>query len=434
MCHAKHLAKDSVSGRTPRHPCSSVHLYVSDHKQTYTMPVTFTVAEHGARNWTKANVESNDALFKQSCAREAGNIQDLIQSSLSPRDFRKRHITPSPNGLIWTVFEAYSKHHHLVLRPEDIWFAILSQLSFHINAHAEDLRSYFVSHAGRKELVVLYDGRMEDADFGALASRMAELIQEHVRDPRLRDWVMPCFSTTTDTDRVVAAVLMMGSTQQYFSYRCEQECGIPSVTLLGEHADWEDMLLRVDYLAELGAEPAVFAGLLKPVLRGFVDSFSERLSAESLQFWGRIVHRNSMDSGDDYLSGWITAFGYWNENGRAQPIRNDVGRDEEEGEDRVGCLLGDVRYPCISTEAVPVGFTSVPVVVESDGKLFQTKMVAGSIGIEAKRSDGKKIGKDGANGVERTESSEGEAQEGSPGLDTLQPLTGWFMYKLKPEE
>lgn len=49
------------------------------------------------------------------------------------------------NGLILTTFlssavKAYSYHHHLVLRPEDVWFSILVQLNVYINEHAEELR------------------------------------------------------------------------------------------------------------------------------------------------------------------------------------------------------------------------------------------------------------------------------------------------------
>jgi hypothetical protein len=64
---------------------------------------------------------------------------DVITSSLSKfkEDF---HIYPLKNGFVDGAVHAYSNHHHLTLRPEYIWFAIISQLCFYINAHAEDLR------------------------------------------------------------------------------------------------------------------------------------------------------------------------------------------------------------------------------------------------------------------------------------------------------
>lgn len=47
-------------------------------------------------------------------------IQDFFDTS---------HISASENGFVWAVFHAYSHHHNLILRPKDVWFAILSQLS-----------------------------------------------------------------------------------------------------------------------------------------------------------------------------------------------------------------------------------------------------------------------------------------------------------------
>ncbi|KAJ8116584.1 hypothetical protein OPT61_g2018 [Boeremia exigua] len=263
------------------------------------MPVTFNLAGHQATDWIKAKTKSSDELFAASCLRNSNESQKLIQSSISRRDFRKRHISPSRNGLIWTVFDAYSKLHYLVLRPEDIWLAILCQLSFHINANAEELREYFVSHQGRKKLVVEHKGDMEHADFAVLACRMTDLIQNNVKEPRLREWIMPSFSTTTDCDRTVAAILMMGSTQKYFSFMCRSSCGIPSVTLLGKRKDWENILYRLEYLSELGTEPDTFANLLKPILRGFVASFDAQRSQANTEFWHKMVHRNRMMSGQE---------------------------------------------------------------------------------------------------------------------------------------
>ncbi|CAG8891029.1 unnamed protein product [Penicillium egyptiacum] len=107
---------------------------------------------------------------------------------------------------------------------------------------------------------------METVDFGEMAWRMAKLMEKHVVNPELRSWIMPAFSTTTTSDEVVAAILMVGSIQKYFSYQFTIRCGIPSVTLLGEREDWELMVPKLAQLAQLGDEPARFAQLLRPVL------------------------------------------------------------------------------------------------------------------------------------------------------------------------
>lgn len=64
---------------------------------------------------------------------------------------------------------------------------------------------------------------------------------------------MADFTTTTDTDRIVFAVLMMGTLKKYFNYGLQLECGLPAVTLLGERQDWEKLASRIDKLCSFGA-------------------------------------------------------------------------------------------------------------------------------------------------------------------------------------
>jgi hypothetical protein len=76
---------------------------------------------------------------------------------------------------------AYNQHHHLRLRPDDIWFAILSQLGFYINAHAEDLRSLFLAHNEKKELTLVYSaGSRYTFDFRVFAQDMGDFIDDNI--------------------------------------------------------------------------------------------------------------------------------------------------------------------------------------------------------------------------------------------------------------
>jgi hypothetical protein len=236
------------------------------------MPATIRPTTHASRKWEDSDPASSAGnLFRRACPTESDRCKNIIQSSFNEFS-TEAPIWPSNNGFVHSAIKAYNWHHHLTIRPEDVWFAILVQLSFFINSHSEELRAFFVSHLGQKELEVIEVGTIHSVDFGALAVRMTDMIAKNVNDPGLLDWITPAFSTTTRSDVVVAAVLMMGTMQQYFSYKFTLLCGIPSVTLLGERADWEEIFKRLEFLPRLGAEPAEFYGLLKPVIRYFVMS------------------------------------------------------------------------------------------------------------------------------------------------------------------
>jgi hypothetical protein len=374
------------------------------------MPITIQVAHHASNPWTKARSTSREEHFTH---------HRIIQSSIPKSAFNGSHITQSDNGFVKAAWDAYSGHHHLTIRPDDIWFAILSQLNFYINAHAEDLRDHFVAHEGKKELVIEDVGSIDTIDFGLFARRMTDLLQQNVKDPNLRDWMMPAFSTSTVDDRTTAAVLMMGSLQAYFSYTSMQFCGIPSVTLLGQREDYEYILQRLDKLAELGPETTDWAVLLRPVLRMFIASFDDAKSAEVQDFWSKIAHFQG-GSGMSYLSGWLTAFCFWRNDGTPMfyqivPKFDQPYAPVNTGNIRLGKYqLDGIVYHTIDTHDIPSGFASVPVKV-GDGRVYRTKMVAGSLGINVTKSG------------ERDDSGEEK-------WDSVSSLGGWLMYLLEEEE
>ncbi|BCR84702.1 DUF4419 domain-containing protein [Aspergillus chevalieri] len=371
------------------------------------MPVSLQTADHQAKKWTQTKQSTTEDLFKASCPNNHCASKQIIQSAFSqPLD--GNHISSSKHGFVYALYHAYSHHHHLTIRPDDVWVAILNQINFYVNAHAEELRSFFVAHEGQKELTVVEAGTIRTVDLGALAVKMTNEIQKNVLDPELQKWIMPEFSTTTANDKVVAAIQMMGTMQKYFSYTVCLLCGIPSVTLLGERDDWELLLKKLDKIPQLGKEPAQFAELLTPVLKRFVACFDDPASPDLRDFWGRCAHYYSGGSGPTYLSGWVTAFCFWDEDGK--PLNH--GRP---GEWATGCELDGVAFHRVETEDIPAGYASVPVKLNDNGMEYDTMMLAGMIGIQA--------------------SSSGQLLEGASetGLDSIQPVSGWWMYEKTKE-
>ena len=292
----------------------------------------------------------------------------------------------------------------------------------------------------------------EPYDFSHFAAAMGGVMQANIVDPELRNWILPSFSTTTSEDTVVASILMMGTLQKFFTYMAQVMCGIPSVTLLGNVSDWEDILSRVEKLEMYGEEAKVWLGLLRPVLRRFVLSVRKPNSKQMLDFWQRVVHKQRGGSGKHVLTGWFTAFCFWNEEGKCtyqDPLtlkkwnvdpRNDLTIDDkqEEGDEEIGVqsekesdkrdekgmlkgwsddctgrtwlVMDGARYGTIDIKFIPKGYGSVPVKVKGLGGERDTTMVAGSVGI-------------------RGTSSGNVLEHGEVGLDTMQPVTGWWIYE-----
>ena len=418
--------------------------------------VTIKAATHRAEEVAPIADITARNLLKVACDKESQMCKELLQSSFETNEHV--NISASSNGFVASAITAYSRHHHLRIRPDDVWTAILTQFSFYVNAHAEELRSRFVAHEGKTLLEVKAAGNRYTVDFGRMAQRMTDHIDQNVVDPTLRGWIIPNFSTTHKNDITVAAVLMMSTFQKYFEFKFTLMCGIPTVTLLGERADWENILHRLEKLKEFGKECIAWYEMLHAVLRRFVESFNAPGSKEVRDFWEHICHVQNNGSGPTYILGWISAFCFWNGEGVA--LRNDpklytphktpqspdialpTARHSNVGDrltkvmsniskrsmpicektvyghrgtiERPTYALDGVDFHRVDDEDIPIGYGSVPVLVDDNGYKFPSLMVAGSVGYLATAS-GKPL------------------DDGKLGNDTLQPVTGWWMFERDQE-
>lgn len=366
------------------------------------MPVTINIAKHAASLYqplVKLRGPCGN-LFERSCADQAEKCAQIIQSSFH----LNMDLQPSSNGFIEGAVRAYSGHHNLLIRPEDVWFAILTQLSIFINKHSQEMRGKFVvpTQTGKKTLEVLEVGNRFTVDNGLMAEKMTHLVQKNVVDPELRAWMIPAFTTTSKKDEIVASILMMGSLQKYFTFKFTYRCGIPSVTLLGEQADWEEILKRLEKLPTFGKAANQWYSLLKPVISRFVRTFDDQ-SPEISDFWARMINRQ-MGSGVDRVSGWLSAFCFWNDDGEL--LYHPLSRSDD------SLRLDGQVYGDFEMEDMPRGYATVPVICDDNGYKFDAVMVAGFVGIKC-TSSGKKM------------------SIGRTGPDTMQAESGWLMYEKK---
>lgn len=179
------------------------------------MPVTFHPAKHNASSFPPNPKSAEEALttriLRGACPDQFQKCGEIFQSSLDQKSGSDSEIIPSRNGFVNTVVRAYCDHHALVIRPDDVWLAILTQFSSFVNGNAEQLRKQFVAHDGKKELEIRAAGTRYTVDFGDLARQITLLIEQNVVDPELRRWIIPVFTTTTLLDTTVSAIIMMAT-------------------------------------------------------------------------------------------------------------------------------------------------------------------------------------------------------------------------------
>ncbi|KAH6623733.1 hypothetical protein F5144DRAFT_370571 [Chaetomium tenue] len=359
----------------------------------------------GSQSGTSRDRTTSSPFSLLSTASPTHNLYHILRSS-----FRDRHsarpppsIAPDKNGFAHTVIRAWQQDLHLRLRPDDVWLAILTQFSFFVNRNAEALRPIFVAHEGQEKLIVEVDATIGTVHLGIVAQRLAAMAKKRLVDPDIATTLLPTFTTTTPHDRAVASMVFMGVVSKYFASGIRFGCGFPSVTLLGERGDWADMLERVAWFGTLGHEEAnSWTIRLTKVLEYMVASFDSPDGAIVKDFWARAVHEatGSMSGGMVTLSGWLTAFCWWE--GSGERLRGYT--DEELARRHVAgyrrLTLDDVEFPVIERKKVPPAVVAVPVT------LYHTEeskaiLVAGSMGMQV------------------TEEGEGQT--------VAQPASGWWL-------
>jgi hypothetical protein len=109
------------------------------------MPVIIKPSLENAGTNTDEAVSNNQELFKKTSfvwAPPSGGNRDMtiaetekrgiIQSSFSDIDSSAQKVIPYGNGFVNGVIRAFQQDLHLILRPDGIWLAILTQYVFHI--------------------------------------------------------------------------------------------------------------------------------------------------------------------------------------------------------------------------------------------------------------------------------------------------------------
>lgn len=332
--------------------------------------VTFKVAGHPAAkvNSPSSSPSSSQLHYLAERYRFPEYEQQKCGRILQGTPWKRADFRPSDNGFVQGVVNAYNKHHNLVIRPDDVWLAIVIQFGNHVNNNAEAMRSVFVEHTGKKELIVYSVATLETADYGRLAQNMTAELKANLKDPSICDWALPRFSTTTHNDTIVGSVALMATMKEYFSYTAQLDCGIPRVTLAGTVEDWEEIHCRVEKLQSYGEICSKWACMLKKITHQLIQTSRGVID---LTFWAQICHYISHGSGPTFLSGWISAFCVFGRQGKWQANNfNASGRGPT------------LEFPVIDTSDIPPGYLTVDLTVDDNGTEFKTLMFSGHMGYD----------------------------------------------------
>ncbi|KPM46460.1 hypothetical protein AK830_g224 [Neonectria ditissima] len=140
--------------------------------------------EASSKAWTTNGVPRGGLCTNKKNGKED---RDVLKSSFEDH-LDHSAVVSYGNGFVTGIIRAFNQDLHLILRPDDVWLAILTQFSMYINGHAEEMRPFLVSHEGKKKVVIdVRPSSLADVDMGKMAFTLTKEVQKHIVDPELQE-------------------------------------------------------------------------------------------------------------------------------------------------------------------------------------------------------------------------------------------------------
>ena len=353
-------------------------------------------------NWDAQEPRRDSNTPRLLLPQEWDGNKGLLAVASSTVAFSADELIPAPNGFLTACHIAYSLHHPLRLRPDDIWLPIVQSVAQHIDKHAEVYRDAFVDFDGKARLVVEVppefaaggdDSKVEWAD---LVHTFSELVREHTRSD-VASAFAPSFSTADAVSRAAAGVAVMAAMKSFFEYTVFTFCGIREVVLEGTPADWDALRARTAHLAtlaggRLGADLRRWFELLDGTLSRLAETAH---GAPNTDFWRRIYSSyNPGGSGaTTSFSGWALHFFLYSSSGKriehaerpvtGKEFRESLGRRNADSDEWEHC---DVPDSFLSEGEIPAFACSAPVEWQSGGSARKLNFISGSWGVGITRT------------------------------------------------
>lgn len=230
------------------------------------------------------------------------------------KDFVKLSVSDNlvdlgTHPVIVGYLKAYQNHYPITISPDIAWLLICQGFSNHVNSNPEKIRSQILSFEGKKMLTVQRNvsdlNNMANFPWETIFPEFAKQISEYTGKPLINN-LTSNFTTTTPTTQIASQITIMESMKEFFNYKVTFiGCGISEITVEGSVKDWQQILKRLDYLAQFDLK--WWTSELKPVIQKIIDTKKGKLDK---QFWMNMVkyHKLGVYGAHDGIDGWLLKF------------------------------------------------------------------------------------------------------------------------------
>lgn len=225
---------------------------------------------------------------------------------------RLTRINTSPD--VFTVHQgfldylslAYRNHYSVVIRPDDIWYMVLAELTLVIKKTPQHFAHLFTTTPDKKQLILVPTGDVTQIDPALVISHLKDCVPADV------DLFLPQFSTTTPDSRLAMHVAFCDMASPYYDY-ATYLCGIPAIRVEGTEEDWAKVAQGFNKLSALfkplGTEGKSSLWIYLDRCYKCVKAMIGAVVMDDVHNLSRIVKVERCGSGSQYeMSGWIMDF------------------------------------------------------------------------------------------------------------------------------
>ena len=201
-------------------------------------------------------------------------------------------------GYLGYLSKAWGNHYSIVLRPDDVWFIILNEISTTIAKNPSWYATLFTKTPETKQLILTLTGDVESINPAAVVDALKDRVPSKIDD------FIPKFSTSTPNSIMAMNVAFCDLVSSYYSYGTYL-CGIPSIRVEGDKYDWELAQLKLQLLSELFNKDPLQLYLQRCL--SVVNNISDAIDGKkSVDFFKSMVKVKPCGSGHQFkMDGWI---------------------------------------------------------------------------------------------------------------------------------
>ena len=265
------------------------------------------------------SVQDQDEVNQINKEQQIETLKIILNENLpSPKKIDESQIMSfGYQKVILGYLNAYFNHCPIRLSPNVIWQLILNQFAKYVDDNAESLREKFVNFEGKKDLICVRIGRIEDVYKyeDDLIEEFCNKISENV-GKELIDNLTPNFSTSTKQTIISGKVSIMSTFKKYFRYGIGMlNCGIPYIVLEGNLDDWEKILEKLKFLKKYNfSRESIEEDLIEIIntKKGIINlDFWRKIIMETRETTTKMIGCMDKEVEEDFIYGWILHFYGW---------------------------------------------------------------------------------------------------------------------------